>query len=37
MHLALARQLAVSRLATADVQMARAAEELGLEVVRFGD
>jgi hypothetical protein len=35
-HLALARQLAASRLATADAQMADAASALGLEVVRFG-
>lgn len=37
LHLALARQLAVPSLATADVRMAEAASALGLEVVRFGD
>jgi predicted nucleic acid-binding protein len=35
-HLALARQLAAPRLATADAQMADAASALGLAVVRFG-
>lgn len=35
LHLALARQLAAPRLATADVRMAEAGAALGLEVVRF--
>lgn len=37
LHLALARQLAAPRLATADEKMADAASALGFEVVRFGD
>jgi hypothetical protein len=36
LHLALARQLAAPRLATADARMADAGAALGLEVIRFG-
>jgi uncharacterized protein len=36
LHLAVARQIAASRLATADEAMARAASALGIDVVRFG-
>lgn len=37
LHLALARQLAVPRLATADRTMAEAASELDLDITRFYD
>jgi uncharacterized protein len=37
LHLALARQLAAPRLATADATMADAAAALGMEVIRFGE
>lgn len=36
LHLALARQLGIEQLATADARMADAASALGMEVVRFG-